>query len=73
MTKQSDPESAAAQLYRLAQAHRLLRLYREGTLGEEPELRDMDPAPEDYRAVEQAHPDLARRADLYDPYLNGRN
>jgi hypothetical protein len=79
MDKRSIPEDqqAAAELYRLAQAARLLRLYREtegrpaavtpDELGRwvraHPDVsKNGEPSPEDVAQVERDHPELAQRA-----------
>jgi hypothetical protein len=78
---------AAAQLYRLAQARRLLRLYRESEGHDAPSAEALAawrrrmapsgekirPAGEDVAAIDREHPDLVALARRGNPHLSGEN
>jgi hypothetical protein len=88
-TAPNDPEStkAAAELYRLAQATALLRLYRESEgheapstnalstwLQRHPEIsKPIRPTEADHQTVSLARPELAQLANRSNPYLSGAN
>jgi hypothetical protein len=78
---------AAAELWRLANAAKLIRLYRERTgqplmdmdafsrwVSANPEVKTLEPSREDIEAVERDHPQLARIARTGgNPHLFGKN
>ncbi len=78
---------AAAHLYRLAQAHALLRLYRESEGHDAPSCEALadwrrrtapsgekiQPADEDVAAIDREHPDLVALARRSNPHLFGEN
>jgi hypothetical protein len=82
-----DSTQASAELWRLANAAKLMRLYRERTgqpltdmdafsrwVSANPEVRTLEPSPEDIESVERDHPELARIARTDDnPHLFGKN
>jgi hypothetical protein len=74
MTKQSpeveDSMRAMAELWRLAQAHALARMVREGQ-GALDDKGKIEPSLTDINAVEKDHPDLVRRAARGNPRLSG--
>jgi hypothetical protein len=86
--RNEDPDSvsAAAELYQLAQAHALIRMYRESEGHEptstkvleewcerRPRSKQLIPTDEDHEAVRRERPDLVRRAYPNIPDPSGNN
>jgi hypothetical protein len=82
-----DSTQASAELWRLANAAKLIRLYRERSgqpltdmdafsrwVSANPQVKTLEPSREDIESVERDHPELARIARTDgNPHLFGKN